>query len=211
QRDEDLARVGDDVAVALVAQPRRGGGERRQVVAIGKAQRFRGGEKPARFRRTERRRDAGKKRRRDAGKRRDRGHERSSSGAGSMGLGAGLVTGSATLSVTPASASKAQVRVGEAARMKIARSSGVSMSSAMPGRRRMRGANPALLAASRWGRKLSLPKASGTASGGVMTIAFEPRPSWAGTMLKPGSWGWPATSMSISAQLTRATSPPTAT
>ena len=49
------------------------------------------------------------------------------------------------------------------------------------------GSMPMRRAASRCGSKLSLPKASGTASGGVIRIALEPLRSCAGTMLKAGA------------------------
>ena len=55
-----------------------------------------------------------------------------------------------------------------------ARSSGVSISSAMRGRRTTRGSMPRAFAAARCGKKLSSPKRSGTASAGEHSTAFEP-------------------------------------
>ena len=90
---------------------------------------------------------------------------------------------------SPASSRKARVRVPAdcGRRRKAARSTGWSISMAMPGWRITVGSMPQRRAASRCGKKLLSPKRSGTASGGEQITALEPRSSCAGEMVKDGA------------------------
>ena len=116
--------------------------------------------------------------------------------------------GSSTFSI-PLSASKARARVGDGSSAKAARSSGVSTSSARPGRCSTVGRMPSASAARRCGKKLSSPKRSGTASGGEQITAFEPRSSRDGAIVKAGAGRCAAIRLAISPGVTRGISPGT--
>ena len=105
--------------------------------------------------------------------------------------------------------SSACARVAAGTSVKAARSSGVSTSSAMPGRRSTVGRMPHASAARKCGKKLSSPKRNGTASGGEQMIAFDPRSSRDGAIVKAGAGRCAARSCVISAGVTSGISPGT--